>query len=198
MYEKHGAPISDDLANSLMGSFHDDSSAMLYEGTTENSFKLAMKVMEMKCCTEHDFDALALGLNPMSLDREKMTLATLKYIRDRDRSIHREVYLSQGAERMKKALEETANDKTRSSDSEKDAVFKDVETMMKRMFANPRVSKEDIVKWHTKVKQAKKELDDDVNARFGQKGGGDGVKVWGTSINAKGDKKQKRKKGLTG
>ena len=50
-YEKQGTPISEHLARELVASFHDDSSAMLYEGTTEHGFKLAMKVMKMSCCT---------------------------------------------------------------------------------------------------------------------------------------------------
>ncbi len=49
---------------------------------------------------------------------------------------------------------------------------KDVEEMIKRMLHNPQVSLEDIVEWHKKVKNAKKEFDHNVNQCFGIKGRG--------------------------
>ncbi len=56
--------------------------------------------MEMGCCTERHFDSVALELNLKVLDRENMTLSTLKYIKHHDRWVHRDVMLSPAAERM--------------------------------------------------------------------------------------------------
>ncbi len=77
---------------------------MLYEGNNEQGFKLAMKAMEMGCCTERQFNSVALESNLDILDRENTTLSTLKYIKHYDRWVHRDVILSPAAERMKESI----------------------------------------------------------------------------------------------
>ncbi len=103
-YEKQETPIPYVLATESMMSFHNSSLAMLYEGTTEQGFKLTMKVMEMGCCTGRHYNSVALELNLNVLDRENMTLSTLKYIKNCDRQVHRDVMLSPAAERMQDSI----------------------------------------------------------------------------------------------
>ncbi len=45
-----------------MNNFQGGTAPYLYEGTSENGFKLAMKVMQLDCFTESQFNASALCL----------------------------------------------------------------------------------------------------------------------------------------
>ncbi len=49
---KHGCPISDHCYGMLVNKYKENDNKVLYEGTSMNDFILALKVMEMKCCTE--------------------------------------------------------------------------------------------------------------------------------------------------
>ncbi len=82
--------------------------------------------------------------------------------------------------------------------SEMASVRKEIETMMENMFTDPRVSKQDIMNWQIKVIEARSEMVNNVNERFGKKGGGNGTKEWHATANPKGSAKRKRMKGLMG
>ncbi len=82
--------------------------------------------------------------------------------------------------------------------SEMASVRKEIETMMENMFTDPRVSKQDIMNWQVKVIEARSEMVNNINERFGKKGGGDGTMQWPGTPNPNGSAKRKRLKGLTG
>lgn len=51
---KHGCPISDHCYDTVVNHFNEIDNKVSYEGTSVNDFKLALKVMEMKCCPENN------------------------------------------------------------------------------------------------------------------------------------------------
>ena len=177
-----------------------DGTPRLYEGTTEDGLNLALKVLDMECCTEAQFITLCSDMNFGLMRSEDLTLAALQRIRDADVTVHYEANLSKTAASMQAKVAETAlsNDNIRMPASEMAEMRREVEVMMENMFTDPRVSRQDLIDWQHAVVKARFDMIDKVNERFGTKGGGEGVMEWAGNSNAKGDKKKKRKKGLTG
>ncbi len=64
-----------------------------------------LKVMDMECCTESEFDTIFLGLQDI-MD-ENHTLANLRQIKNWDVSVHHEVFLSQDAEDVQDGIEQS-------------------------------------------------------------------------------------------
>ena len=61
--EKLGYPISQELYASLIDNFQECTTPYIYEGTSENGFNLAMKVMQLDCCTESQFNDFCASLD---------------------------------------------------------------------------------------------------------------------------------------
>ncbi len=63
---------------------------LLHEGTSMHNLNVALKVMDMGCCTESEYDTMSLGLQ--DLMDENLTLADLRQIIDWNVSVHHEIY----------------------------------------------------------------------------------------------------------
>ena len=198
--ENFGCPISEDLYLPLKSRFQNRDDPYLYEGTSEDGFKLAMRVMQMECCTETQFNEFCATLNFNLLSSEDLTLDTLSKIKQANVIVRQECHLSETAQRMHQKIAESANANTsiRMTNSDMALVRKDIETMMENMFTDPRVSKQDIMDWQRKVIEARSDMVEKINNRFGQKGGGYRRKEWAGCSNPKGSRKKSRMKGLTG
>ncbi len=80
--EKIGCPISQELYASLIDNFQERTTPNIYEGTSENGFNLAMKVMQLDCCTESQFNDFCTSIDFDLLSSEELTLQTLKQIKE--------------------------------------------------------------------------------------------------------------------
>ncbi len=158
--EKLGCPISQELYNLLMNNFQGCTTPYLYEGTSENGFNLAMKVMQLDCCTERQFNDFCALLDFELLSSEELTLQTIKQIKEANILVQKECHLTKTAKRMQDRVTESDNTNTMvfMTASEMASVKKDIETMMENMFTDQRVSKQDIMDWHIKVIEARSEM----------------------------------------
>ena len=198
--EKLGCPMSQELYSSLIDNFQERTTPYIYEGTSENGFNLAMKVMQLDCCTESQFNDLCASLDFDLLSSEELTLETIKQIKEANIIVQKNCHLSKKAKIIQDKVTESAKSNTtiRMTSSEMASVRKEIETMMENMFTDPRVSKQDIMNWQVKVIEARSEMVNNINEQFGKKGGGNGTKQWHGTANPKGLAKRKRLKGLTG
>ncbi len=198
--EKLGCPISKELYDPLINNFKRRTEPLLYDGTSENGFNLAMKVMQLDCCTESQFNDFCSTLDFDLLSSEELTLQTIKQIKEANILVQKDCYVSEEAKTMQDKVTESVktNKMFRMNASEMSSVRKDIETMMENMFTDPRVSRQDIMDWQRKVIEARSEMLTNINQRFGKKGGGQGAKQWIGIPNPKRSSKRKRMKGLTG
>ena len=167
---KNGCPISDETYESIVSQFN--GTPVLYDGTSSDGLNLALKVLEMDCCTEAQFVTLCADINFGMMRSEDLTLEALQRIRDADVTVHYEANLSESAAIMQEKIAEnaTSNDNIRMNASEMAVMRKDVETMMENMFTDPRVSRQDLLDWQQAVVSARFAMIDKVNEQFGTKG----------------------------
>ncbi len=159
-----------------------------------------MKVMQLDCCTQSQFNDLCASLDFDLLSSEELTLETMKQIKEANIIVQKNCHLSETAKIIQDKVTKSATSNTtiRMTSFEMTSVRKEIETMMENMFTDPRVSKQDIMNWQVKVIEARSEMVNNINERFGKKGGGDGTKQWHGTANPNGSAKRKRLKGLTG
>ncbi len=159
-----------------------------------------MKVMQLDCCTESQFNDFCASLDFDFLSSEELTLETIKKIKESNILVHKECHLSKTAKRMQDSETKSANTNTNicMNAYEMATVRKDIETMMENMFTDPRVSKQDIIDWQRKVIEARSEMVGNINERFRKKGGRNGMKQRAGTANPKGSAKRKRMKGILG
>ncbi len=80
--EKLGCPISQELYGCLIDNIQECTTPYIYEGTSEDGFNLAMKVMQLDCCTESQFNDFCASLDFDLLSSEELTLETIKQIKE--------------------------------------------------------------------------------------------------------------------
>ncbi len=66
----------------MINNFQGHTAQYLYEGTLETGFNLAMKVMQLDCCTESQFNDFCASLDFDLLSSEDLTLQTIKQIKE--------------------------------------------------------------------------------------------------------------------
>ncbi len=106
---KYGCLKSDHCYNTLGNQFKENDNTVLYEETSVNDINLAVKVMEMKCCTEKQIIELCADLKFNLLNSEDLTLSALKRIKDKNVNIHHKINLSKAAENMNKNISKLSN-----------------------------------------------------------------------------------------
>ncbi len=72
--EKLCCPISQELYGPLINNFCGCTTPYLYEGTSQNGLNLAMKVMQLDCCTERQFNDFCASLDFELLSSGEFTL----------------------------------------------------------------------------------------------------------------------------
>ncbi len=163
--EKLGCPISQELYDLFIDNFQEHTAPYICEGTSENGFNLAMKVMQLDCCTESQFNDFCSSLDFDLISSEELTLETIKQIKEANILVQKNCHLSEAAKIIQDKVTKSAKSNTtiRMTSSEMASVRKEIETMMENMFTDPRVSKQDIMNWQVKVIQARSEMVNNIN-----------------------------------
>ncbi len=93
----------------MINNFQGHTSPYLYQGTSENGFYLAMKVMELDCCTESQFNDFCAPIDFDLLSSEELTLETIKQIKEAHILVQKECQVSVTAKKFQDKLGKSGN-----------------------------------------------------------------------------------------
>ncbi len=110
--KKLGCPISQKLYALLINKFQGHTAPYLDEGTSDNGFNQAMKVMQLDCCTESQFNDICTSLNFEFLSSEELTLQTIKQIKKVNILVQKECHLFETAKDIQDKVTKSANSNT--------------------------------------------------------------------------------------